>query len=437
MPVMDLEALFHAHIQERERKLADALDATGFDALVVSSGAPHTYFADDQDAPFRAAAHFTHWCPLSGPHHVLRLEPGAKPRLFRHAPEDYWYEPPVLGEPFWLGEIDLEEAATPDGVWEKVGRPNNAAYIGNEIARAATAGLMVHPEKLMFRLDWDRAYKTDYEITCLDQASAFGARGHRAAKAAFESGASEIEIHHAFVEAVGVPDAELPYTTIVALDEKSAFLHYEAKRHVGNGKVLLIDAGGKSLGYGSDITRTHVSSACHPRFTALRDGVDALQRELCDEVRPGRPFLELHLEAHRKVASLLAESGVLRAEPDEAVASGLTGPFLPHGLGHHLGLQVHDVGGRLAGPDGGVTPPPPEHPFLRNTRTIEPRHVFTMEPGLYFIEMLLRPFRESGDERFDWGLIDELAPFGGIRVEDNLVVTEDGHRNLTRPHLPD
>jgi Xaa-Pro dipeptidase len=200
--------------------------------------------------------------------------------------------------------------------------------------------------------------------------------------------------------------------------------------------VLLIDAGAMSRGYGSDITRTHVAQTADSRFTALRDGVETLQQELCREVRPGVPFGDLHQSAHRKIAKLLEESGILEADPEEAVAKGWTRPFFPHGLGHHLGIQVHDVGGHLKDPEGNPAPPPPEHPYLRNTRTIEPRQVFTVEPGLYFIEMLLREPRTGGNSsRFDWKLIDALAPFGGIRIEDNLVVTSEGHRNLTREHL--
>jgi len=119
------------------------------------------------------------------------------------------------------------------------------------------------------------------------------------------------------------------------------------------------------------------------------------------------------------------------------VALGLTRPFYPHGLGHHLGIQVHDVAGKLAGPDGSIAPPPAAHPTLRTTRTIETGHVITIEPGLYFIPMLLRPFRENEHKaRFDWKLIDELAPNGGIRIEDDMLVTATGGRNLTRPHLP-
>jgi Xaa-Pro dipeptidase len=427
--------LFRDHVLDRQKKAADALSETGFDALVLSSGAPYTYFADDNDAVFHSVPHFAHWCPISGPHHLLRFEPGKKPRLVRYAPEDYWYEQKGLGDAFWASELEILEAGTLDAVWKALGPTRNAAYIGNEVDRAGAAGLVLNPETLVSRLDWDRAYKTDYEIQCLDEATALGAKGHRAAARAFEAGASELEIHYAFMQAMEATEDELPYPTIVALNEKAAFLHYYNKRRQKRRRAS-IDAGATARGYASDITRTHVSKSCDPRFVALRDGVEKLQQELCREVRPGIPFGDLHREAHRKVAKLLTESGVLRSDPEEAEEKGWTRPFLPHGLGHHLGLQVHDIGGHQKDPEGHKAPPPPEHPYLRNTRTIEPRQVFTVEPGLYFIEMLLRQFRQGeASSRFNWKLVDELAPFGGIRIEDNVVVTEVGHRNLTRGHL--
>jgi Xaa-Pro dipeptidase len=166
--------------------------------------------------------------------------------------------------------------------------------------------------------------------------------------------------------------------------------------------------------------------------------VDALEQGLVRAARPGRPYLEVHLEAHRGVARILADLRLVRVKADEALARGLVHPFFPHGVGHHLGIQVHDVAGRQADPTGTPAPPPEEHPYLRNTRTIEPGHVFTIEPGIYFIPMLLRRFRSGTDAAaFDWRAIDALTVFGGVRVEDNVVVTASGPRNLTREHLPD
>lgn len=434
---MDLTPLFLDHLAERQRSAEEALARTGFDTLVISSGSVHTYFADDQDAPFHPTPHFAHWCPMAGPHHALVIQPGKRPRLIRFAPEDFWYEQLPLGNPFWAGGFDIEEAGTVDDVWTRVGTPARAAYIGNEADRAATAGLEANPALLTAHLDWTRSTKTPYELQCIEEATVLAARGHLAAKAAFLAGASELEIHHAYVQAVGCVDHELPYGNIVALNEKGATLHYEGKRTLKKGFTLLLDAGAQVRGYAADITRTVTAPHCDSRFAALVAGMERLQLELCDAVKPDMPYGDLHHLGHLKIAGLLKEHGLLKAEPDEAVEKGLSRPFFPHGLGHHLGIQVHDVAGRQLRPDGTPAPPPPQHPFLRTTRMIEAGQVFTVEPGLYFIPMLLRPFRENEHrDRFNWTLIDELTPCGGIRIEDNLFVTEAGSRNLTRKHLP-
>lgn len=434
---MDESRLYAAHLQELTRRLEGALAETQHDVLVVDAGRPFTYFADDNHPPHQVTPHFAWWCPVEGPHHLLVLRPGRRPRLIRHAPEDYWYEQAPLGSPFWAAHFDLEEAGDADAVWSRLDGAKRAAYVGDSAERAEAAGLAANPAALVKRLDWERSYKTAYEVERMAEATTRAAPGHRAARGAFLDGASELGIHHAYLAALGACERDLPYPTIVCLDEKSAILHYENKRGVGNGRVLLIDAGARVAGYACDITRTHVSEACEPRFAALLEGMDGLQRRLCDAVKPGQAFTELHLLAHRLIAELLVERGLLRVGADQALAEGLTRPFFPHGLGHHLGIQVHDVAGHQADPAGAPAPPPEAHPFLRNTRTMEPGQVFTIEPGLYFIPMLLRPFRQGPQrDAFDWETIDALTPCGGIRVEDNVLVTEAGHRNLTREQLP-
>jgi Xaa-Pro dipeptidase len=433
----ELQGAHGAHVAERQRKAEAALAASGFDALLVSSGKPFTYFADDQDPPHRPTPHFAHWTPLAGPHHLLLVRPATKPRLVRFAPEDYWYEQAPLGSPFWADAFDLSEVGTKEAAWELAASPGRVAYVGNETDEAQAHGVAAcNPPELVARLDWDRSFKTAYEVACIEEAERVAGRGHRAARAAFEAGGSELAIHHAYLAACGRTEEELPYTTIIGLDEKGATLHYTAKRTIPNGRNLLIDAGARHLGYASDITRTWTRPSAPARFRELVRGMDELQQELCRDVRPGLPYAELHAAAHARIGDVLHASGVLRVSGHEAAERGLTRPFFPHGLGHFLGLQVHDVAGHQREPAGGTNPPSPSHPYLRTTRTIEEGQVFTIEPGLYFIEMLLREHRGGADAAaFDWKLVDELAPCGGIRIEDNVVVTADGHRNLTRPHL--
>jgi Xaa-Pro dipeptidase len=434
---VDLATAYSRHVERLLSETEKALAETGCDSLVIGSGTPFTYFADDQDAPFHPTPHFAHWCPLGGPHHLLHVAPGRRPRLLRCAPEDYWYEQGGVTDPFWLGAFQFEEAGSTDAAWAALGRPARAAYLGNEPARAREAGLTPGPPALVARLDWVRSYKDEYEVRCLEEATALGARGHAAAREAFAGGASELGIHHAFLTAVGATEAALPYPTIVALDEKAATLHYESKRTLRNGRVLLLDAGAGCRGYGCDITRTTPAAGCEPHFVALVARLEELQRQLADAATPGRSYVDLHVQAHRGVARVLCEAGVLRVSPEEAFDKGLTHPFLPHGLGHHLGIQVHDVAGHQADRGGTPAPPPGPYPFLRNTRPIEPGQVFTIEPGIYLIPMLLRPFRSGAQAAsFDWGLIDTLAPLGGVRIEDNVLVTPSGPRNLTRERLP-
>ncbi len=112
--------------------------------------------------------------------------------------------------------------------------------------------------------------------------------------------------------------------------------------------------------------------------------------------------------------------------------------FLPHGIGHLLGLQVHDVGGLQRTGDGGEIARPEGHPYLRLTRPLQPGFVVTMEPGLYFIDQLLEQARADGRGRhINWRRLEPLRAYGGIRIEDDLAVTASGCENLTRDAFAD
>ena len=133
------------------------------------------------------------------------------------------------------------------------------------------------------------------------------------------------------------------------------------------------------------------------------------------------------------LAEVLVDAELATGAPDTLLETGVTSAFFPHGLGHLLGIQVHDVGGHQENEAGGTIDPPSGHPFLRLTRTLEEGNVLTIEPGLYFIEPLLRQWRETGDiKAINWDKVEALSPFGGIRIEDNIVVTDGVPLNLTR-----
>lgn len=435
-----LREAYRAHVRELQSRVEPVLSATGFEGLVIHSGTQLGYFADDSHAPFRATPHFAHWLPLSTPGNLLLVRPGEKPLLIHYAPEDYWYEQLPLGNPFWAESFEIRQVGKAEQVFAELPGKGKLAFHGDCPDLAAKHGFppeSLNPPELVARLDWNRGYKTPYEVACIEQAAKLAGPAHRAAREAFESGASELEIHYAYLRSLECTEADLPYPSIIAFDEKAAILHYENKRKERDGKVFLIDCGAAYAGYACDITRTWTRPACDEVFREMVARFDELQQGLCADVRPGLPYPELHHKAHIEIGSLLSDVGIVKVSGADAAGRGLTKPFFPHGLGHFLGIQVHDVGGHQLEPAGGTKPPPDEHPFLRTTRHIEEEQVFTIEPGLYFVEMLLRPRREGKDkDAFDWRLIDRLAPCGGIRIEDNVVVTADGHRNLTRKHLP-
>ncbi len=265
------------------------------------------------------------------------------------------------------------------------------------------------------------------------EASRRGTRGHVAAASAFKQGATEFEIELAFLQACGQREQELPYNPIIALNSGAAVLHYQVlersappERH-----SLLIDAGAEFAGYASDITRTYSHS--DPDFASLVKEMDLLQQALCSSVHAGIDWRDVHMSSHRLVAELLHDAEITTCDADEAIAIGLSSIFLPHGLGHLLGLQVHDVGGFMRSPEGGEIPRPDGHPYLRLTRVLEENFVVTMEPGLYFIDQLLDQARaDHRGARINWARVEHFRPFGGIRIEDNLAITASGCENLTR-----
>jgi Xaa-Pro dipeptidase len=307
------------------------------------------------------------------------------------------------------------------------------AYIGPDGFAAQTDPASINPPDLLSRLHYDRAVKTAYEIECMRRASELGARGHRAALAAFRRGESEYEAHMHYLEACAQREQEMPYNNIVAYNENSAVLHYQHLERAAPAPLrsFLIDAGAQYRGYASDITRTYAAAPC--RFADLVKAVDAAQQVLCGEIVAGRDYREVHLSAHRRLGDVMQEIGLTKLPGQAALELGVTSVFFPHGIGHLLGVQVHDVGGVMGDGQGHERQRPEGHPYLRLTRMLEPGVVVTVEPGIYMIDSLLAAAHaDSRRSHIDWSVVEELKPYGGIRIEDNVVTTAAQPENMTR-----
>ena len=432
-----LATIYTAHVTLYKLRHDVALKESNFDHAVIFSGGLHYQFLDDMPYPYKVSPHFKAWAPvLNSPESFVIYTPGLKPKLVYYQPVDYWHK--ITGAPTdkWVEKFELVVITNPDDAKQHIPR-GRIAFIGEWNERFASWGdFTPNPEAVMNSLHYDRARKTEYEIECVRRANERSARGHVAAEQAFREGASEFEIHLAYLRATAHAEEELPYGNIIALNENGSTLHYyhhEHERFAENDLYsFLIDAGATYNGYASDITRTYARE--RGEFQELIDAMDAMQLGLVAACKPNVNYPDIHLLAHRGVAEILVRFGFVRdIDAEGVVEKRISSTFFPHGVGHYLGLQVHDVGAFFADRYGKTIPKPEGHPYLRLTRVVDPGDIFTIEPGLYFIESLLRELRQNANAQYvDWTKVDAFRKYGGIRIEDDIVINETGNENLTR-----
>ena len=426
-----IAALYPAHLSRLLNIAETAMAAESLDSLLIHSGAPKLAFLDDYHGPYKASPHFVWWLPLTqSPHCYLLIQTGKKPVLFYHLADDFWHVPPVAPSDFWCEHFDIhlcaDLAAVKQALAQYQGTKNRRSWIGEHTNIASELGIeSVNPEVLMHRLHFARAVKSDYEIACLTQANQVALQGHAAAKSAFLAGQSEFETQLAYLAAVQQDQTDMPYRNIIGFGGHSAVLHYQhydyTAQDLSQAQSFLIDAGTQYNGYASDITRCHSRGSA--LYQALIDAMTQAERGLCQMVKPGVNFLDLHMNMHALVLDMLVQFGLVKGSRDELENSQVSSAFFPHGLGHLLGLQVHDIGGWQQDQIGTMAKPPADQAYLRCTRRLEKNMVVTIEPGLYVIDSLLQQWRDRGSGHLlNEAAIDQLRPLGGVRIEDNIVV---------------
>ena len=431
-----LGALYGGHLDVIKSRHDVALEKAGASHAVVYSGNPRLAFLDDYYHPFKANPHFVSWVPLTAvPHSYLVYTPGKTPVLIYYQPHDYWHVVPGAPEGYWSAHFDIRVVHTIDEAAAHLPPDREKCIaIGEFHDTSTTFGIeRTNPTTAINILHFARGSKTEYELAVMRLAARRGAAGHFAAEAAFRDGKLEFEIHREYCSAVSHIDAELPYGNIIALNEHGAILHYTNldRSAPDRSRSFLIDAGAQVHGYASDITRTY--SNRDQRFQDLIERMQKMELAIVDKVESGIDYRDLHVGAHLMLAEVLVEAELAMGSPETLLETGVTSAFFPHGLGHLLGIQVHDVGGHQENESGSIIDPPSGHPFLRLTRVLEDDMVLTIEPGLYVIDMLLEKLRGTPAERhINRNTVDWLRPFGGIRIEDDVRVMTGGRENLTR-----
>jgi Xaa-Pro aminopeptidase len=285
-----------------------------------------------------------------------------------------------------------------------------------------------------------RSVKSDDETAEIERALAVTRELHLLAMQRTRPGTVEQEVVGAMEGHAAAQGLRLAYAPIFS--SRGEILHNHAHGlRLQQGDMVVNDTGVESaLGYASDITRTlPVGGRVEGVRAALYDLVLQAQGDAIAAMRPGVPYVDVHLGACRTLAAGLVALGLMRGDPDEAVAAGAHTLFMPHGLGHMLGLDVHDMEGlgedQVGYGDGTTRDPRFGFRSLRLARPLQPGWVVTVEPGLYFNPLLAERWRADRlHEAFvDHAEVQRLGAVGGIRIEDDVLVTPDGARVLGEP----
>lgn len=417
---------------------------------IVASGLPVPIAGTDQFHDHHAHPDFAYLSGAASAGAVLVFDPREGWDLFLPLAS--------LEDMVWVGDGEsLDSAATLTGLdrpkplsafapWLEARRGESLAVLGNHdiLHQPAAYGVpgwaALEPAidddasaRLTERIAESRRAKDDTEIARMRAAADATAAGHRAALRLARPGMTEralqVEVEAEFFRNGG---ARTAYGSIVGGGPNGAVLHFSpTSRPFADGEIILMDAAAEYEGYAADVTRTFPAGE---RFVGIQRDLYSLvlsvQQQAVRDARPGKEYRDLHLEASLRIAEGLQGLGILRGSAADLVEQDVHALFFPHGLGHMLGLATHDAGGCLAGRTAsdrfGLK-------WLRADLPLQPGYVVTIEPGIYFIRALLTdPARRSRyASPVNWELVDTLLDVGGIRIEDDVLVTPEGSEMLT------
>ncbi|MHC4548923.1 MAG: aminopeptidase P N-terminal domain-containing protein [Planctomycetota bacterium] len=413
-----------AHLQRRRDAVAAAWDLAD-EVVLIGAGEPIPVPGrGDQTYPFRAHAEYFYLTDRERPGGVLAFDP-------KEGWTDFVAEVSEE-ERVWGGAVPSE--GTPRSrlkEWRSRRQGLPVAALGCPLPEIE-ADLELSG-RLREQLTHARRPKDAEELGRIRKAAAATAAGFAAARDAIRPGVTErdvqIEIEAAFFRA-GAQQAA--YDTIVGSGPNAAILHFAPTgRVLAEGELVLIDAGAEVDGYAADVSRTYpVGERFTPEQRALYTIVLEAQQVAIGKCRAGKEYRDIHLEACADLAEGLVDFGLLRGDPGALVERDAHALFFPHGIGHLVGLGVRDASGYLPGRKrsdrAGLA-------HLRCDLPLKPGYVMTIEPGIYFVPALLDDprRREEFREEVDWSRVDALRGAGGIRIEDDVLVTDGRPEVLT------
>ncbi len=335
-------------------------------------------------------------------------------------------------ERVWEGRTDAPGTPLHElGAWLAARRGRPLVTLGAAIP--GIAGDAVRAAVLREQLMHLRRPKDAHEIALMRKACEATALGFRALVQALRPGVSErdlqIELEMGFLRGGG---DRTGYGTIVGVGSNAAVLHFTpSARRMQPGDVVLVDAGAEVSRYTADVTRTYrLPGGDDGFFRALHALVLRVEQDAIAGCRPGAEWRDLHLAAAHQVAEGLVSLGLLVGSAESLVERDTHALFFPHGLGHMVGLGVRDASGYLPGRARSTRP---GLSMLRTDLPLEQGYLMTVEPGVYFIPALLQDsaLRERHRDAVRWDRVDALMEFGGVRIEDDVLVTDAAPEVLT------
>ena len=414
---------------EFARRRKQLMRLAGEDAILVLPAAPERVRSHDTHYPYRQDSDFWYLCGFPEPEAVLVLVPGRRhgeALLFcreRDAEREVW-DGPRAGQEGAVESFGMDDAYPIEDLDEILpglleGRTRVYYHFGrdaefdlkligwvNRVRAQVRQGAQPPHEflELGHLLHELRLFKSKDELKLMRRAAEVSVRAHEAAMRAAKPGVREYELQADIEREFRASDAWPAYNSIVGAGANACVLHYRANAAAArDGELVLVDAGAEFRGYASDITRSFpVNGRFNKEQRALHDLVCAAQAAAMAQARPGAAYEAGHAAAVETLAEGLLKLGLLKGKLEKNLAEGHYKRFYPHKTGHWLGLDVHDVG---------------DYRIDGESRLLEPGMVFTIEPGLY-----VSPDDASVDAK--WRGI-------GIRIEDDVAITADGHEVLT------
>lgn len=416
-----------SEVVARRERIARALDLKD-EILLVGAGEPVGIPGGmDQTYPFLSHAEYFYLADRECIGGVIAYDP-------KEGPRDGWcdFEPEVTEkERVWEGPRELAgEPLAAFAGWLAQRRGRQAINLGSPILGIRHDA--VRAEAVREAFTHARRPKSAVEIDRIKDAVRASEAGYRVLQQFLRAGVSErrmkIELEAEFYR--NGADRTC-YSSIVGVGTNSAVFHFTpGERTAAEGDLVLIDAGAERNRYGCDITRTYSIGTWSGVRRDLYLAVLKAQKKACTACRPGVEYRDVHLACALDMTASLVDMGLMKGDPSSLLEQGAHLLFFPHGIGHFVGLGVRDASGRLPG-----RPPHTDKRVstLRCDLPLQPGYVLTIEPGLYMIPALLNDpvRREKHKDAVAWDKVEKLLHIGGVRIEDNILVTGGEPENLT------